>query len=193
MTADEINAIKKKVKAEMQRRHGTGSMATYAGTNWDFTALPATGGKVQTEHGHKVIAPIIAVKPQGNLTDAAAGAKIPSDFNTANLNKIVDTYAAEATTTPHSSCQASCSGLCTTGCYSGCSGCLSSCINGCAYECTNSCTASCMLDCVTGCENTCKITCFKVCLNSCVGGCESGCEGGCEGTCRGICAHVASF
>ena len=162
----------------MQRRHGTGSMAAYAGTDWDFTAQPATGGKVLTEHGHKVIVPIIAVKPQGNLTDAAAGAKIPSDFNTANLNKIVDTYAAEATTTPHSSCQASCSGLCTTGCYSGCSGCTG-CSNTC-IGCSNTCTGFCTAACLDGCEVACVHVCVHVCEETCAKACE------------GVCVHVVN-
>lgn len=178
----------------MQRRHGNGSMAAYAGTDWDFTAQPASGGKVLTEHGHKVIAPIIAVKPQGNLADAAAGAKIPSDFNTANLNKIVDAYAAEATTTPHGSCQASCSGLCVSGCYSGCSGCtgcsgschgdcvnfcFGDCLSGCGKNCGTQCTAMC-----TSCQNTCEGNCSKVCVHSCFGTCVN--------SCFGACVHVAS-
>ena len=87
----------------MQRRSGTGSMTTYAGTDWDFSTQPVSDGVIRTEQGHKVIAPLIAVKPQGNLVDAAQGGQIPSDFNTTNLNNIADTYAAEATTTSSSS------------------------------------------------------------------------------------------
>ena len=194
LTASEIIAIKAKVKAEMQRRCGTGSMTSYAGSSWDFSTTPTSGGKILTEHGHKVIAPLIAVKSQGNLTDAQQGAKMPSDFNNSKLNNIVDGYASEATTTSSSSCQASCSGLCTTGCYSGCTsctGCTGSCTGSCSSGCSgcSGCGHMCSDDCSSSCEGHCTAKCGGTCFG-CTGSCDTGCYGGCEGSCDTSCAST---
>ena len=197
LTASEIITIKSKVKAEMQRRSGTGSMTSYAGSNWDFSATPTSGGKILTEHGHKVIAPLIAVKPQGNLVDAEQGAKVPTDFNKTKLNSIVDGYASEATTTTYSSCQASCSGLCTTGCYSGCSGCTGSCTGscmgscngcaGCGGSCSNNCSGDCEGDCEDGCEDSCKGKCVSGCVDDCHRHCDNACNSSCGTECNKTC------
>ena len=37
LTAEEINSLKAKVKAEMARRNGYGSLESYAGADYDFT------------------------------------------------------------------------------------------------------------------------------------------------------------
>ena len=55
ITASEINALKARVKAEMQRRAGYGSTADFGGTNYDFTVVPVKGGPILAEHGQKTI------------------------------------------------------------------------------------------------------------------------------------------
>ena len=50
MTASDINALKARVKAEMQRRKYTGSLTGYASTSYDYTNVPAAGVTIATEH-----------------------------------------------------------------------------------------------------------------------------------------------
>lgn len=67
MTAAQINDLKAKIKAEMKRRSGYGSLSTsnslgnsggpsasavdYSGTAYDFTTTPTTNGFINAEHG----------------------------------------------------------------------------------------------------------------------------------------------
>ena len=44
LTAEEINSLKAKVKAEMARRNSYGSLEDYAGADYDFTQNPVGGG-----------------------------------------------------------------------------------------------------------------------------------------------------
>ena len=46
MTASEINEIKDKVRAEMARRIGYGSLESYADVAYDFDVYPETGKKI---------------------------------------------------------------------------------------------------------------------------------------------------
>ena len=50
ITASDINALKARVKAEMNRRKYDGSLTGYAGTSYDFTTVPAAGVKASAEH-----------------------------------------------------------------------------------------------------------------------------------------------
>jgi hypothetical protein len=200
MTAAQVVALKAKVKAEMARRSGTGSLASYATTTWDFTKTPTAGGMVLAEHGKKVIEPLLAVKPYGKLKPVVQNDLIPGDFDNANLTTIVNNLAAESTTSGSSSCSASCSGLCKGGCYTsctscqGCSGCSGSCSGclgcgscggACDSSCT-SCTGTCSSSCVGGCKGGCTATCKDACFNQC-GGCQgcSGCTTECAANCGG--------
>ena len=50
ITAAEINEIKQRVKNEMLRRTGYGSLEQYGNSNYDFDEIPITDGKVLAEH-----------------------------------------------------------------------------------------------------------------------------------------------
>ena len=53
ITAQQLNAIKARVKAEMLRRCGYGSLYSYGAASYDFTVTPSAGTKVLTEQGQK--------------------------------------------------------------------------------------------------------------------------------------------
>lgn len=50
ITASDLNNLKARVKAEMQRRKYTGSLTGYAGTSYDYSSTPAQGVKIAAEH-----------------------------------------------------------------------------------------------------------------------------------------------
>ena len=45
----------------MNRRKGTGSLTSYAGTSYDYTTTPAAGGKILEEHIDKLVVPLSKV------------------------------------------------------------------------------------------------------------------------------------
>jgi len=57
-TAQDFIDLKARVKAEMTRRKGTGTLATYAGTSYDYSVTPASGDKILEEHIDKLITPM---------------------------------------------------------------------------------------------------------------------------------------
>lgn len=48
--ATDINTLKAAVKAEMNRRKYTGSVAGYAAASYDYSTVPAAGVKALVEH-----------------------------------------------------------------------------------------------------------------------------------------------
>ena len=58
IAATDFVNLKARVKAEMNRRKGTGSLTSYAGTSYDYTTTPASGGKILEEHIDKLIVPL---------------------------------------------------------------------------------------------------------------------------------------
>lgn len=214
--ADRFTTLKAKVKAEMQRRNQSGSVASYGGSSYDYTVPPAAGKTVQKEHRDKLIGPMQAVN--SNVIPAAKG--IISEDELANLETRVAVWGArQMTDRSGSDCKSGCTGTCYTGCAtgcsgcSGCSGCGSGCPNscsgctgcsGCGGACSSSCSGgcdgctSCSGDCegCTGCSGDCRSSCRgcsgcgEACSSSCSGGCGGGCSGcgsGCESSCGGTC------
>ncbi len=189
MTASQIVSLKAEVKAEMQRRHYTGSVASYGGASYDFTVTPAAGQPILTEHGNKIIQPLLAVKAISGLAAAVQGNPIPAAFDYSGLHTVVTNLAAEAIYGSGSSCDASCTGLCEGGCANTCVGCTGSCTG----TCYGTCWANCANDCSYTCSNTCSGGCTASCSDNCAGGCTNGCTGGCEGTCDVTCQGVGAF
>lgn len=158
LTAAQINELKAKVKTEMARRSGYGSLARFAGSEYGFDQTPAPGGLIMAEHGRKTVNPLLHIKdypglvladepgPEGSIP-STSGDPIPAGFDVELLNA-VDQLAAEAMTGTVSSCRGACSGLCLgtcaaecTGC-TGCDGCTTNCTGGCGSGCTNGCYGS---------------------------------------------------
>lgn len=213
MTASQIVALKAAVKAEMLRRKYTGSVTAYGSSEYDFTTPPVTGTQVLTEHGVKIINPILAIKDVPGLEPAIEGDPIPESFNYNNLNTIIQNLAKEPVYGGTSTCKASCTGLCKGGCDStcaGCSGCTScwdncwaactnDCLNSCWSSCADSCSSSCGSACSVNCSGGCATGCTAICGGACVGGCfntctgcGSGCTNNCSSTCTGQCSSCST-
>lgn len=200
LTAAEMNSLKVKVKAEMQRRAYNGSMTGFASASYDFSTTPTSGTKVTADQGKKVVEPLLNIKDHGNLNivDLKTGSKIPSSFSN-ELLSYTDSLSQEPIDGASSSCRGACSGLCVGTCGSTCSGC-SSCSGGCTGSggsggsgssgcggCSGGCSGAC-----SGCGGSCTGSCGRGCSSSCAG-CSGGCEGctGCAG-CGGSCSTSCS-
>lgn len=154
--------LKAKVKAEMNRRCHTGSVAAYGGTSYDYSVVPATGGAILKEHRDKILDPLRAVNsdvipaPVGYISDAEI-TNAETRVNAWATRGLADRTASDC----KSGCTGTCNTSCTTGCYTGCTG-------GCNTGCSGGC------DGCDGCD-----------------GCGSGCDGGCSGCgdCGGRCSN----
>ena len=171
--AERFAALKAKVKAEMLRRNQSGSVASYGGTAYDYTAAPAAGRTVRREHRDKLIEPMRAVN--SDVIPAARG--VISESELQNLETRAAVWAARSITDKSGSdCKSGCAGTCYTGCATGCSGCSGSCSGGCS-GCGSGCPDGCS-SCPSGCSGC------SGCGSGCPGGC-SGCGSGCPGGCSG--------
>lgn len=160
MTAAQVNELKAKIKAEMLRRNGHGSLAAYGNASYDFKTTPVADDWIWTEQGQKTVDLILKIEDFGDLFFARKHENIPEDFSTKLLTEI-DRLSKEAKTgetTEKSSCRGDCTGLCVASCISqcnGCSGCTASCGTGCASGCNANCTGSCNTNCTGGCNTNC--------------------------------------
>ena len=174
--AQEMIDLKARVKAEMQRRKGNGSLVAYAGTDYDYTVDPAAGGQMLTEHVNKIVVPMNAITASGMTEQAVGDQAMAMDVIDAKLTVYVAEPAQKNAT---SSCSGACSGLCVSNCYSSCGGSCSVGCGGCDTTCTGGCD--------TTCTGECDTTCSGYCRDSCNGGCSGGCEG-CGGRCANTCS-----
>lgn len=180
ITAERFNSIKARVKAEMKRRNGYGSMAAFAGTEYDFSVTPAKDGVILKEHGQNMVDLLRNINQNDGLeaTDI-----IVQDLD--KVEEVLSKYEQESMTGSSSSCGGACSGLCTTTCTGSCEGsCSGYCANSCNGDCYGSCSG-CSGSCSGGCgscDSTCKGTCSKQCASSCTITCSGGCLGNCRYT-----------
>ena len=189
--AQEMIDLKARVKAEMQRRKGNGSLVAYAGTDYDYTVDPAAGGQMLTEHVNKIVVPMNAITASGMTEQAVGDQAMAMDVIDAKLTVYVAEPAQKNAT---SSCSGACSGLCVSSCYSNCGGsCSTGCgscgggwSGGCTGDCNTTCSNQCGSDgCSGNCGSNCKTDgCTAYCGMSCWGKCSSNCSGGCENTCK---------
>lgn len=195
LTAAQVNQLREKTRAELARRGGFGSLAGFAGTEYDFETVPRPGGQVLAEHGQKTINPLLAVtdipglvlvgeeSPEGGVP-SGKGDPIPKEFDETLLSH-VEVLAAEPMQGAQSSCRGACSGLCAGSCVGSCSGCGASCSSSCSgcSGCGGSCTGC------SGCSG-----CGSSCAGGCSGcsGCGSGCSGGCGGGCAATCGTTCT-
>lgn len=195
-----MTALKAKVKAEMQRRNATGSVAAYAGTAYDYSD---TSGKIVKEHYTKNIDPLRAVDTTNVPT--AGGDRAISENDIAQMEaKITVLSAINKEVQSGHGCRSSCTGLCSTACTggcrgcSGCSGCSAACKTNCSgcdgcSGCGTKCSSCTSCDGCSGCGSACRNDCTS--CTSCSGcsgcsGCTS-CEGGsCTGSCWVSCAST---
>lgn len=189
--AKDIKTLKAKVKKEMLRRDGKGSLAAYGGSAYDYIVEPVANGKTLIEHANKIIVPMNAVKPSG-FTEVKSGDPMKS---LEALDAKVTAYAAESMTGNTSSCSSSCSGLCTTGSSgsSSCGSCTDACTAACQYSTDGSCTcgSACQGSTESSTCSNCKDGCTAYCGMSCYGNCSAQWNGGgavdCGITCKNSC------
>lgn len=198
---DDYISIKAKVKTEMARRNGTGSVSKYAGSSYDYTVIPTTEDEIALEHIEKIKVPLDAVN---SITNPIKDNVIVKELATTDAHLTVLSSIAVTASQANSGCAASCTGLCTSGCKSGCSGC-SGCGTSCSYDCSTTCSGTC-----TGCGSGCADACGDACGGTCTGcgaGCDGSCEGcgttcsddcwgcaqGCANDCRTVCGGCADF
>ena len=171
ITAEKFNSIKARVKAEMSRRNGYGSMASFSGSDYDFTVTPAKDGVILKEHGQKTVDLLRNINQSDGLE--------ATDITVQDLDKVEEVlskYEQESMTGSSSSCGGACSGLCTTTCSGTCSG---GCSGGCYTGCYGSCSEFCA-------------SCYTACGNGCSGSCYGSCSGGCSGSCSGDCGGTVN-
>jgi len=171
LTPAELIAIKNKVKAEMLRRNRYGSISYLGGIAYDFTVPPTSGGAILSEHGKKLIDPLLAIADYGDLTLVKKDDSVP-DYFSSEISAYVDRLASESMTGNSSSCRGACTGLCVGTCATGCIGCTGTC---------NGCQGTCSGQCDTGCTNC--TGCFAGCANGC-NGCTATCGAGCASSAR---------
>lgn len=206
--AQEMIDLKARVKAEMQRRNGNGSLVAYAGTDYDYTVDPAAGGQMLTEHVNKIVVPMNAITASGMTEQAAGDQAMAMDVIDAKLTVYVAEPSRKNGT---SSCSGACSGLCVSSCYSSCGGCTGGCTGNCGEACKDDCNTTCSNDCGRGCNgctaacktgcgvctgtckaecaDNCTTTCVNKCGNNCAPGCGDACTYDCSGTCHGKCKN----
>ena len=187
LTAAQAIELKAKIKAEMLRRNGFGSLAEYGTSSYDFTENPTKDELIMTEHGQKTVDLLLKIEDYGDLTLSEKGSLIPGSFSEVLLTEVDRLATEEKTgesvetvkdlfpdrTAEVSSCRGDCTGLCVgscTGLCNGCTGCTSTCGTGCASGCNTTCTG--------GCQGNCK------------GSCNTGCSTGCLSTCTGATKSV---
>ena len=189
--AQEMIDLKARVKAEMQRRKGNGSLVAYAGTDYDYTVDPAAGGQMLTEHVNKIVVPMNAITASGMEEQVVGDQAMAMDGIDAKLT-VYEVEPMQKNGT--SSCSGACSGLCVSNCVSSCGGscstgcgsCGGGCSGGCTGDCKETCSNQCGSDgCSGNCGNNCKRDgCTAYCGMSCWGKCSSNCTNGCENTCK---------
>ena len=171
VSSDRIADLKERVKAECARRAFSGSVVSYAGTEYDYTVTPASGVIIKQEHRDKIATPLNAIN--SDIIAKASGQITISDGDITNMEAFVTVLESrEPTDNQGTDCKGGCTGMC----Y----GCQGTCYNGCTTSCSGSCT---------GCSGTCTATCADSCSSGCRGGCWNACTGctGCSGSCKGSC------
>ena len=155
--ASDFVSLKARVKAEMNRRCRVGSLTAYAGTNYDYTVTPATGGVIKSEHLQKLTTPVNAIANTG-IAQGDPGTVISALDAFDTKLTAHENYPMRGSGTD---CASSCSGLCSSGCWNSCSGCGGSCSYSCSGSCDGSCSGGCDGSCSGGCSTSCGGACWR--------------------------------
>lgn len=169
MTAEEFIKLKQKLKKELSRRNGNGSVSEFADPKYDFNEndRPVSREVIMTEQGQKVIDLALKINDVGNLKNVEQGDLVSKDIEL--LDSTITKWSQESMTGSTSSCKTSCTGLCISSCSGGCTGCGGSCSYGCSGGCWGSCSSTCADDCTGGCTRTCGAGCGHDCTYDCTG------------------------
>lgn len=176
--ASDINALKNRVKNEMARRNGVGSLAGYAGS-WSVSS----GTRADAKHYNETVGYIAKIKAVSGLASSVSSGNIIYAINAASTR--LSSNEGYSKTANSTDCASSCTGLCYTQCTGGCRGCTS--CSGCS-SCTGTCVGGC-----TSCTSCSGCSGCSGCSDACSGctGCTScsGCDGctGCGDSCQNWC------
>ena len=88
LTAEEIKSLKAKVKAEMSRRNGYGSLSEFGGADYDFAAEPAAGGVIAAEHGQKTVDLLLKITDIDGLVLVMKGDVIPDQVDLSLMDHV---------------------------------------------------------------------------------------------------------
>lgn len=185
--------LKSKVKAECNRRNNEScSVTSYAGSQYDFTIIPAAGNKVKEEHYEKNAIPMNAINSL-KISDIEGKDKRIKEEDLSKMESLISSWSATSYYNNKSTdCNGNCTGLCyscTGRCDSGCSGCSGSC-TGCSGSCSGDCDGRCSGSCTGNCDTTCTTSCGG---SGCSGQCSSSCySGDCSGSCGSSCANCGN-
>jgi len=184
VSADRFNELKARVKAECARRAYADSVASYGGTDYDYTTTPASGTLIKQEHRDKIAIPLNAISE--DMIPIASGLPVVLDEDLLSMEAFITVLEQRSPTDSEGTdCSGGCAGMCygcQGTCYNNCSGCGNSCSNNCSGGCKGGCTSDC-----GGCGGSCDASCEGGCLYSCYDIC-SGCGGACSNDCKGSCA-----
>lgn len=186
--ASDFVSLKARVKAEMNRRCRSGSLTSYAGTNYDYSVTPASNVKILPEHLNKLTTPVNAISDCG-ISEKQSGDVIPAldDFDTK-----LSSHEAFPMRGSGTDCASGCSGLCSNGCWNSCSGCGGSCSYDCS-GCSGTCSGSCSGSCSGGCDGSCGGACWRDgCTSNCTAACRMDCTYSCSGECSGGCKLISN-
>lgn len=192
--ADDFNALKARVKAELARRSHYKDISQYSNANYDYEKTPEEDLRITIEHINKILEPMQHIHPKKiGFDDKVASdgtlLKFKPDEPIPNLN-ILLSYLAVCETdnvqwsyTSQEHCMANCEGLCHIGCYNRCKGCGS--CGGCAQSASS--------DSSGGSSGVVCDPCTRSgnCGNSCTNGCVTGCLTTAQGCSCGTCASAA--
>lgn len=188
-----ISNLKARVKTEMKRRDGIGSVSSFAGSEWDYTTPPKLNKPLLTEHLKKIVDPLLQIKDFGDPEFV----KESSDFtNLKEAQKFLDKVEKEGMHGDYSSCRSSCTGLCVGNCMDLCMGCLgcTGCTgcSGCGSTCSGTCLGNCNDECYTKCDSQCMNNCDSLCITGCSKGCYTSCNASCGNGCSTTCGSSSS-
>ena len=183
-----LTNIKSRIKAEMARRNGYGSLTDLSAPELDYNVSPI--GTILSEHMQKIKDPLLHIKDFAKSNSFSQVVEPISGLQ--NMESFLTIIESEPMYGEQTSCRSACSGLCMGTCIDTCDGCstgcqngCTSCTSGCGAGCTHNCGGACNIGCGTGCNNICGGACNIGCGTGCTGGCN-GC-GGCTGSCKGGC------
>jgi hypothetical protein len=126
MTAEQVIELKAKLKAELARRNGLGSVAEFASEQYEFNEVPQAGKPITADQGKKIIDLLLQICDYKDLRCVVKGDTLPEAFD-AELLDLVDKLSQEQSTgeiTEESSCRGLCTGLCVGSCINNCNGCI---------------------------------------------------------------------
>lgn len=170
LTTDRLNQLKAEVKELMEERTYSGmggSLAAYAGIEWDFQKELQVSDPILSEHIQKIIDPLLQINDFKRDNSLIGNRQVPIEA-LLRAEKMIQELKEKERISQDTGCRGNCTGLCYAACYSACTGCIS-----CSGSCSTACEKQCAAGCSGGCAG-CTGGCFNGCTNTCGSGCTTG-------------------